>query len=88
MIIQPTYSEFKKCANRGNVIPMVLELPADLETPVSIFLKLARSKPHAFLLESVELEEKLGRFSLIGMDPNIILEHRNHHLCRRNRRNG
>ncbi|MBI4373019.1 MAG: anthranilate synthase component I [Candidatus Omnitrophica bacterium] len=78
---QMTYGEFKKSAKRGNVIPVVMELPADLETPVSIFLKLALKKPHAFLLESVELEEKLGRFSLIGMDPSIILDYQNNR-CR------
>ena len=74
---KPNYSEFQKQARRGNLIPVSMELPADLETPVSVFLKLARNKQHAFLLESVELEEKLGRFSLIGMDPNVILEYRN-----------
>lgn len=55
MKIEPNYSEFLKRSNQGNVIPVSLELPADLETPVSIFLKLARKKEHTFLLESVEL---------------------------------
>ncbi len=77
MTIQPNYSDFQKRSKQGNVIPVFLELSADLETPVSLFLKLARKKQHAFLLESVELEEKLGRFSLIGMDPDAILEYRN-----------
>ncbi len=76
MTIYPDYSEFRKHAKQGSVIPVSVEFPADLETPVSIFLKLARKKKNAFLLESVELEEKLGRFSLIGMDPDIILEYR------------
>lgn len=77
MTILPNYSEFKRHVRQGNVIPVVCELAADLETPVSVFLKLAREKAHAFLLESVELEERLGRFSLIGMDPDIILEYQN-----------
>ncbi|MBI1977643.1 MAG: anthranilate synthase component I [Candidatus Omnitrophica bacterium] len=79
MNIKPSYEEFLKCAKLGNVVPVFRDLPADLETPVSVFLKLGHKKPHAFLLESVELEERLGRFSLIGMNPHFILEyHRNH----------
>ncbi|MBI4395410.1 MAG: anthranilate synthase component I [Candidatus Omnitrophica bacterium] len=76
-MIEPNYTEFKKLAKRGNIIPVVCEFPADLETPVSIFLKIAQRKEHAFLLESVELEEKLGRFSIIGMDPDLILKYQN-----------
>src|SRR3990167_5203356 len=69
------FTEFKRLAKHGNVIPVVLELPADLETPVSVFLKLSRHERQAFLLESVELGEKLGRFSLIGMNPDMTLEY-------------
>ena len=87
MNIKPDYSEFKKYLKRGNVIPVCLDLPGDLETPVSVFLKLARKKEHAFLLESVELEEKLGRFSLIGMDPAFILEYKNER-CFYSKKNG
>src|SRR3989338_2309657 len=76
MNAKPDYSSFQKSFRKGNVVAVVSDLAADLETPVSVFLKLARKKPHAFLLESVELEERLGRFSLIGMDPDIILEYR------------
>ncbi len=75
--VYPDYSEFRKHLKRGNMIPVSMELPADLETPVSVFLKLAQKKQSAFLLESVELEEKLGRFSLIGMDPDATLEYKN-----------
>ncbi len=75
MLIMPHYSEFKKIAKRYNAIAVSIDLAADLETPVSIFLKLASAKKHAFLLESVELEEKLGRFSLIGMDPDMTIEY-------------
>ena len=77
MVIKPSFKEFKTQLKRGNVVPVCLNLPGDLETPVSIFLKLARRKPDAFLLESVELGEQLGRFSLIGMDPEIFVEHKN-----------
>jgi len=73
----PSYAQFKKLCRKGNVVPVSVELPADLETPVSVFLKLASKLPHAFLLESVELGEKIGRFSLIGFDPHLVLEYRN-----------
>lgn len=77
MHIEPSFKQFQKELKRGNVVPMCLNLPADLETPVSIFLKLAKKKDKSFLLESVELEEQLGRFSLIGMDPAVLLRHEN-----------
>jgi len=50
---------------KDNLVPVFKELPADLETPVSVFLKLAK-KPPCFLLESVERGEQLGRYSFIG----------------------
>ncbi len=53
--------------------PMVRELPADLETPVSAFLKLGKSPP-SFLLESVERGEQLGRYSFIGTDPYLTVQ--------------
>ncbi len=82
MLIEPNFNQFKKEIKKANVVPVCLNLPGDLETPVSIFLKLAKNKPTAFLLESVELEERLGRFSLIGMDPEIILEYRHNRLTK------
>lgn len=51
------------------MIPVCREVMADLETPVSAFIKLAGDDPHAFLLESVEQGEKLGRYSFIGFEP-------------------
>ena len=74
MVAQPDFNQFKKELKQGNVVPVCLNLPVDLETPVSVFLKLARKKTNVFLLESVELGEQLGRFSLIGMDPEVVVE--------------
>ena len=48
------------------------ESPADLETPVGVFLKLAHGQPHSFLLESVEGGASRGRYSVIGMRPDLI----------------
>src|SRR5882724_2148840 len=47
-------------------------LVGDLETPVSAFLKLAGGKPHSFLLESVEGGAVRGRYSIIGLEPDLI----------------
>lgn len=69
---KPTLDEFKALAGQGNLAPIVQELPADLETPVSVYLKLRNGGP-SFLLESVERGEQLGRFSFIGVHPPLVL---------------
>ena len=56
----------------GNVVPVYRELIADLETPVSTFLKL-REGTHSFLLESVEGGERVGRYSFVGTTPYKVL---------------
>ena len=62
-----------KTDQEGELVPIVRELPADLETPVSAFLKLGNSPP-SFLLESVERGEQLGRYSFIGTNPYLALQ--------------
>ena len=59
-------------AAEGNIIPIYREVRADLETPVSAFLKVAHG-PYAFLLESVEGGERMGRYSFIGAEPYRVL---------------
>jgi anthranilate synthase component 1 len=59
-------------ASRGNLAPVYREVTADLETPVSAYLKVARGK-HSFLLESVEGGERLARYSFIGTEPYRVL---------------
>ncbi|MBP1703021.1 MAG: trpE [Chloroflexi bacterium] len=59
-----------KMALAPNLTPIVRELPADLETPVSVYLKLAGSAP-SFLLESVSGGEQLARYSFIGVNPSL-----------------
>ncbi len=62
-----TQSEFTRFASQGyNRIPVVHEVLADLDTPVSAYLKLA-NKPYSYLLESVQGGEKWGRYSFIGL---------------------
>jgi len=53
--------------------PLRVVLPGDTETPVSAFLKLAATAPQAFLLESVEPGDRVGRFSFIGINPRRVL---------------
>ncbi len=67
-MFQPTREEFDECATRGNLVPVFRELPADLETPVSVYLKLRGGK-NSFLLESVEGGEQIARYSFIGVNP-------------------
>lgn len=68
----PTLEQAKSLAACGNVAPIYREVPADLETPVSAFLKVARGK-YSFLLESVEGGERFGRYSFIGTEPYRVL---------------
>ena len=56
-----------------NCVPIYREVLADLETPVSAYLKVANGSRHAFLLESVEGGERVARYSFIGADPALTL---------------
>ncbi len=64
----PTLEEVKKLKADGNLIPVYREIVADLETPVSAFLKVNRGG-YSFLLESVEGGQRLARYSFIGTEP-------------------
>lgn len=69
----PNLETFRGLAKEGNLVPVFRELSADLDTPVSVFLKLKQESP-TFLLESVEGGEKLGRYSFIGVGHNLVLK--------------
>jgi len=68
----PSKQEFIKLAKKVNVIPVYKEILADTLTPVSVFQKIG--KGYSYLLESVEGQEKIARFSFIGLEPSIILK--------------
>jgi anthranilate synthase component 1 len=68
-----SFDEFKELARRGTFVPVCKEIVADLLTPVSAFLKIAEHADYAFLLESVEGGEHVGRYSFLGKDPFLIL---------------
>jgi anthranilate synthase component 1 len=74
--IHPSIDEFHEKTRQGNLIPVWREMLADMETPVSAFRKVETSR-FAFLLESVEGGENLGRYSFIGTDPSLIFKSKN-----------
>ncbi len=71
-----SFDEFRELARRGSFVPVCKEIVADLFTPVSAFLKIAEHADYAFLLESVEGGEHVGRYSFLGKDPFLILRAR------------
>ena len=72
-MLRPTRDEFRALARGHTVVPVWRELAADLETPVSAFLKLAAGSERGFLLESAENGDRWGRFSFVGRDPSQVL---------------
>ncbi|PKN82874.1 MAG: anthranilate synthase component I [Chloroflexi bacterium HGW-Chloroflexi-9] len=68
MTYSPELTDVRRMVGRGNIVPIYREVRADLETPVSAYLKVARG-PYSFLLESVEGGERQGRYSFIGTEP-------------------
>jgi anthranilate synthase component 1 len=75
-MLTPSEREFEALAAKGfNLIPVAREIAADLETPVSAFLKVARGD-YSFLLESVRGGEKWGRYTFLGSEPAMILRAR------------
>ena len=69
----PTLDEVRQLKKYGNLVPVYHEIMADLETPVSAYLKIARGN-HSFLLESVEGGEHIARYSFIGTEPSLVLK--------------
>lgn len=72
-MFSPTFKEFSRLAKQGNLIPVYREILADLETPVSAYLKIAHRSDYAYLLESIEGGEKWARYSFLGSDPAAVL---------------
>lgn len=67
--IAPSRPEFLRLAASHTLVPVYRALTADLETPVSAFLRLASDEAQSFLLESVDGGEKVGRYTFIGVRP-------------------
>ena len=75
-MIRPDFKEFVRLSRSATLIPVVKSISADLLTPVSAFLAVAEGEPDAFLLESVEGGEKIGRYTFLGVRPFLRLESR------------
>src|SRR5947207_2449226 len=72
--LQPTtFEDFLREAKRGNVVPVVRSVLADLQTPVGAFLRVAEGARYAFLLESIEGGERVARYSFLGANPEMIV---------------
>jgi len=74
-MIQPSFREFQRLAERGNLIPVYDVFSADLLTPVSAYLRLARGARYSFLLESVEGGEKIARYTFAGANPEEVFRY-------------
>ena len=68
----PTLEEVRRLRQYSNLVPVCRDIQADLETPVSAYLKIARGN-YSFLLESVEGGERMARYSFIGTEPLLVL---------------
>jgi anthranilate synthase component I len=75
-MIRPNYQEFARLAQSATLVPVAKSISADLLTPVSAFLAVSDGEPDAFLLESVEGGEKIGRYTFLGVRPFLRLESR------------
>ncbi len=71
--ITPSFDAILPLFDRGDLVPVYRRQLADLETPVSVFIKLTQHNQPAFLLESVEGGEKVGRYSFLGVNPKGII---------------
>jgi anthranilate synthase component 1 len=72
-MLVPNYQEFSRLARNATLVPVVKSVTADLLTPVSAFLAIAAKEPHAFLLESVERGEQIGRYTFLGCRPYMMV---------------
>ncbi len=68
-MLQPDFKEFSRLAREGTLVPVMKSVSADLLTPVSAFLAISQKESHAFLLESIERGEQIGRFTFLGARP-------------------
>ncbi len=75
LMLFPSRETFRELARQGNLIPVYREIVADLDTPVSAYLKLEQG-PHSFLLESVERSGKFARYSFLGSNPSTVFSMR------------
>lgn len=80
--IKPSRTEALTLFEQGDLLPVYRTLLADLETPVSVFWKLLQTGTHAFMLESVEGGEQVGRYSFLGVNPKGVVTTRDGQVTR------
>src|SRR6202167_4493774 len=68
-MLQPDFKTFSRLAREASLVPVVKSVMVDLLSPVSPFLAISEKEPHAFLLESVERGEQIGRYTFLGVRP-------------------
>lgn len=76
----PELKSFKSVAERARLVPVYREIIADLDTPLTLFAKVAADGDHVFLFESMEGGEEWGRFSFIGYDPIVTFSSRGNEI--------
>jgi anthranilate synthase component 1 len=82
-MLWPDYKQFAALANNATLVPVAKTVAADLRTPVSAFLSIAADEkraPNAFLLESVEGGEKVGRYTFLGVRPYMVMRARGNQI--------
>jgi anthranilate synthase component I len=75
-MLQPDFKEFSRLAREATLVPVVKSVSADLLTPVSAFLAISQKETHAFLLESIERGEQIGRYTFLGARPYMLVKAR------------
>lgn len=71
---QLSQDEFLKLSQKGNLVPVYKEILGDMQTPVSAYLRLSKGSSYSFLLESVEGQEKVARYSFIARSPELVVK--------------
>jgi anthranilate synthase component 1 len=79
-MLTPDYKQFLRLSRDATLIPVAKTLRADLLTPVSAFLSIAPKQKYAFLLESVEAGERIGRYTFVGAQPRTVITARGNDL--------
>ncbi len=80
--VLPDREQARKLFEQGDLVPVYRTLLADLETPVSVYMKLAQTGGVSFLLESVEGGERVGRYSFLGVNPKGVISVKNGEVTR------
>ena len=79
-MVTPDYSAFLQLSHDATLVPVARTLSADLLTPVGAFLSIAARQKYAFLLESVEGGEKIGRYTFLGAQPRAVITARGNEI--------